>query len=116
MRIVPLARRIIKEEQIDVVLTTVAPWSALLGGRLIQQVTGRPWVADFRDPWTDDAFNYSPTPMQRRIDERLERHLIERADAVISVTAPFVAALQQKASVTASHEALCINPQWLGSR
>lgn len=110
LRIVPLARRIIQQEQIDVVLTTVPPWSALLAGRLLQQLTGRPWVADFRDPWTDNTFIYFPTPTQRRIDERLERHLIDHADAVISVTAPWVAGLRQKASTAAANKPFALIP------
>ncbi len=101
LRITPLARRIIRQKQIDVILTTVPPWSALLTGRLLQRFTGRPWLADFRDPWTDNTFIYFPTPAQHRLNKWLERHLIDHADAVVSVTEPCVAGLRQKASAPA---------------
>jgi glycosyltransferase involved in cell wall biosynthesis len=94
--IVPLARRIIREERIDVVLTTVPPWSALLTGALLQRLTGRPWVADFRDPWTDNKYIYFPSSTRRRFDERLERTLLARADAVVAVTEPLLQDLQAK--------------------
>ncbi len=96
LRIAPLARRIIAEEQIDVVLTTVPPWSALLTGALLRWLTGRPWVADFRDPWTDNEFTYDPSPTRRRFDAFLERRLLDRADAVISVTPPWLDGLRRK--------------------
>lgn len=96
LRIVPLARQIIRWEQIDVVLTTVPPWSALLTGALLRRLTGRPWVADFRDPWTDNEFTYAPTPRRRRCDEFLERRLLDAADAVISVTPPWLEGLRRK--------------------
>ncbi len=97
LRIVPLARQLIHREQIDVVLTTVPPWSALIAGALLRRLTGRPWVADFRDPWTDNEFTYAPTPLRRRCDEFLERRLLDAADAVISVTPPFLEGLRRKA-------------------
>lgn len=110
LRIVPLARHIIQREQIDVLLTTVPPWSALLAGRLLQQFTGRPWVADFRDPWTDNTFIYFPTPTRHRLNKALESHFIDHADGVISVTEPCVAALRQKAAMWASNKPFVMIP------
>ncbi|HAJ34898.1 MAG TPA: hypothetical protein DCL15_04285 [Chloroflexi bacterium] len=101
LRIVPLARQIIRREQIDVVLTTVPPWSALITGALLRRLTGRPWVADFRDPWTDNEFTYAPTPARRRFDAWLERRLLDAADAVISVTPPWLEGLRRKTRQTA---------------
>ncbi|NUQ36454.1 MAG: glycosyltransferase family 4 protein [Caldilineales bacterium] len=96
LRIVPLAREIIRREQIDVVLTTVPPWSALIAGALLRRLTGRPWVADFRDPWSDNTFIYFPSPVRRRFDQWLEHCLLDRADAVISVTLPVLEGLRRK--------------------
>ncbi|HHY55691.1 MAG TPA: glycosyltransferase family 4 protein [Chloroflexi bacterium] len=96
LRIVPLARRIIEQEQIDVVFTTVPPWSALITGAQLRHLTGRPWVADFRDPWTDNAFVYFPTTPRRWLDKHLERSLLRQTDAVIAETPPNLAALVQK--------------------
>lgn len=97
LRIVPLARQIIERERIDAIFTTVPPWSALLTGALLRRLTGRPWVADFRDPWTDNTFIYFPSARRRAVDQRLERACLDRADAVISVTGPWVEGLRSKA-------------------
>lgn len=94
--IAPLAQRIIRREKIDVVFITVPPWSSLLTGALLSRLTGRPWVADFRDPWTDNEFTYAPSRLRRRCDEFLERRLLDRADAVISVTLPWLEGLRAK--------------------
>lgn len=97
LRIVPLARQIIERERIDAIFTTVPPWSALLTGALLRRLTGRPWVADFRDPWTDNTFIYFPSARRLAVDQRLERACLDRADAVISVTEPWVEGLRRKA-------------------
>lgn len=96
LRIVPLARRIIAEQQIDAVITTAPPWSPLVAGRLLQKLTGKPWIADFRDPWTDNTFIYFPTPAQRSFDQRVERDILAHADAVVSVTQPWLEGLKDK--------------------
>src|SRR6187200_1998472 len=46
---IPAARRIIREERIDVVVTTSPPPSVNLIGAAVKQATGVPWVADLRD-------------------------------------------------------------------
>jgi glycosyltransferase involved in cell wall biosynthesis len=83
---VSLARRIIEQEQIDVIITTSPPWSALLAGLLLQKLTGRPWVADMRDPWTTDNVRYVATGLHRWFDQHVESLCLRRANAIISVT------------------------------
>ncbi|MDX6475080.1 MAG: hypothetical protein QOH95_591, partial [Gaiellaceae bacterium] len=46
---IPAAIRIVKREQIDVVITTSPPSSVHLVGAAVKRVTGIPWVADLRD-------------------------------------------------------------------
>jgi hypothetical protein len=96
LKAVSLARRIIRAEQIDAVITTAPPWSPLFAGRLLQMLTGKPWIADFRDPWTDNTFIYFPTPARRSFDQRIERAVLAHADAVVSVTEPCVEGLKDK--------------------
>jgi glycosyltransferase involved in cell wall biosynthesis len=46
-----------------------------------------PWVADFRDPWTDSAMGYfNPFKWRRRLDVRLERRIYQIADLTIANT------------------------------
>src|SRR4051812_33473776 len=46
---IPAALRIVKREQIDVVITTSPPSSVHLVGAAVKRATGIPWVADLRD-------------------------------------------------------------------
>ena len=46
------ALSIINVENIDIVYTTGSPWSTHLIGYFLKMMTGIPWVADYRDPWT----------------------------------------------------------------
>jgi glycosyltransferase involved in cell wall biosynthesis len=46
---IPTAIRIVKREQIDVVITTSPPSSVHLVGASVKRATGIPWVADLRD-------------------------------------------------------------------
>src|SRR5690606_10060076 len=46
------AKRLHRERPFDAVLTSGPPHSAHLVGRALRRA-GLPWIADFRDPWTD---------------------------------------------------------------
>jgi len=85
LRIVPLAYQIIRRAGIEVIFTTSPPWSLLLTGLVLKKVTGCPWVADFRDPWTTDQMRYPHRGWRRRLDSRLERLCLNVADRVVTV-------------------------------
>jgi len=83
--VAPLCK-LIRRENIDVIFSTFSPASNHLLGLALKRRTGVPWVADFRDLWTDD-FRYCETsPRRRRAHHNLEREILESADAVIGVT------------------------------
>jgi len=48
------AMEIIKEENIDVIFTTMPPNSINLIGEKLKRLTNLPWVCDIRDEWTSD--------------------------------------------------------------
>ena len=78
-------RRLIRERGITVVYSSGPPWTNHLVGLRLKRATGRPWVADFRDPWIGSDFR----PIRRgdtwagRRHRRLERRVVETADRVI---------------------------------
>lgn len=81
-------RRLLAEGDIDAILTTGPPHSTHLAGAALQALTGTPWVADFRDPWTDINY-YQELPhtrWARWLDAALERMVIRRARAVTTVS------------------------------
>lgn len=79
------ARRLVAERGIDCVITTSPSEATMLAGVAL---SGGPaaWLADFRDPWTFEPLRPRfPTAAQRALDRRLERLVVERADAVTAV-------------------------------
>jgi glycosyltransferase involved in cell wall biosynthesis len=83
---VPTVRRLIRQEQIDCVITTSPPDSTHLVGLALGR--NRPaWVADFRDGWVFEGLREPfPTAPQRRLDAWLEAQVVRRADQVIATT------------------------------
>jgi len=97
-------RRLLSEHRIDAVLTTGPPHSTHLGGAILQALTGVPWVADFRDPWTDINYYHElpHTRWARRLDAALERLVLRRARAVTTVSPSWRELLSRKARRDAS--------------
>lgn len=80
--------QIIKKEKIDVIFTTSPPHSIHLIGCLLKYLTKKPWVIDFRDPWTKEVWFNPATPLRRRMEEGLERYILSYADKIICNTGP----------------------------
>lgn len=91
----PLSR-LIEDEGIEVIYSTFSPASNHLLGFALKRRTGLPWVADFRDLWTDD-YRYRERARKRRLaHRRLEQEILETADVVIGVT-------ERQTEILASH-------------
>ncbi len=79
--------QIIREQSIDLIYTTSQPHSLQRIGSAIYKKYGIPWIADFRDPWTQDQRYYRPpTFIHRIITQRAERETVAHAHKVISVS------------------------------
>lgn len=80
------AKEIIKEYNIETVITTSPPHSTQLIGLKLKKNINIKWIADFRDPWTD-IYYYNDllhTGFVKRLDKKKERNVLERADKVIT--------------------------------
>ena len=75
-------RRIVKAQGIDVIFATGSPWSGLVVGYLISRFTGKPLIADFRDPWMNNPFHQSKGRLLDRWAARLEKRVVHYAAAV----------------------------------
>lgn len=81
-----MARAAVSEHEISAVYTTSGPPCAHLVGLWLHRTHRVPWIADFRDPWTQ-WHSYSPrTAIHAHIDTRLERKILENASIVIANT------------------------------
>ncbi len=82
---IPAGLRIIHRQKIDVIFSTFPIATAILIGWNLHRLTGRPWVADFRDLMTED--DYPVDPRTRRVYRSLERKAVQHAARII-FTAP----------------------------
>jgi hypothetical protein len=74
---------------IDTIITTGPPHSLHLIGLALQQQVGIKWVADFRDPWTTIGYHRALKllPWAQRKHKRLEKQVLQAADAIIVTSA-----------------------------
>lgn len=92
----PQVLRIISEQSVDAIYSTFSPASNHWLAMQVKTATNLPWVADFRDLWTDD-YRYAPhNGVQRNADLALEREILDCAEAVIGVS-------PRQTSILASH-------------
>jgi glycosyltransferase involved in cell wall biosynthesis len=70
---------------IDLVFSSSPPASAHWVGERIAREAGLPWVADFRDLWTDNPA-YGAPAWRRMLDRRVEDRWLHRATGVVTVT------------------------------
>jgi len=75
------------KERFDAVLSTAMPPGVHVAGAAIARARGLPWLADYRDPWSENAYNRRG-PIRATLERRLERSLIRRARAVVTVNGP----------------------------
>ena len=78
----------LRAQPVDAVLSTGPPHSLHWLAMRLKQQTGLPWIADFRDPWTDwDFFQTLPLlPFVRRRHVEMEAQVLRDADAVLTVS------------------------------
>jgi len=88
--------RIIKENKIDVIYSTSDPFTGHLVAYFLKKVSGLPWIAEFRDPWTQNAFYRYPFRCRQKIDESLERRFLAAADKVVVTCRALIDSWMQK--------------------
>jgi glycosyltransferase involved in cell wall biosynthesis len=91
-------RKILREEEIDLIYTSSPPHSTHLIGYFLKRFSGLPWVADFRDPWTlNEYFQEKPTtPKMKQLETYLERLVINGCDHLVANTRSVAEAFRWK--------------------
>src|SRR6185369_13567041 len=69
-------------------------WTNHIVGFVLSRLTGLPWTAHFRDPWVTGA-RETPTNNSSWANKWLERMVVTRATAVVSVTEEHSAAFRR---------------------
>jgi hypothetical protein len=78
----------LEDHPTDVIISTGPPHSMHLIAKKVSQSIQIPWLADFRDPWTNIDF-YKDLMLTRSSDRKhhqLERQVLEKADRVVVVS------------------------------
>jgi glycosyltransferase involved in cell wall biosynthesis len=75
--------RILGREPDTMLWTTSSPDSSHLAGLHLNRKFAIPWIADFRDPWTQRMSFAPPTMIHRKIHHSMERAVVERASKVV---------------------------------
>lgn len=81
---------ILKEHPIDAILATGMPWTSFLVANDLSQENDIPWLADYRDPWTQPTTlgikkEYAVVFMRNRL---VEKGLMKRASALVHISEP----------------------------
>ena len=77
----------LNEHPVDAIISTGPPHSMHLIAMKLKEALGLPWIADFRDPWTEiDYYNdLHLTAWADRKHHRLEQEVLTKADKVVTV-------------------------------
>jgi glycosyltransferase involved in cell wall biosynthesis len=97
-----------RSEEVDLIYSTSDPLTDHLIGYLLSRVSGRPWVADFRDPWTQDVTYRDVGRLRKKVDEVLEFLFLSRADRVVVVSRSMGENLIDKYPTIASNKVVTI--------
>ncbi len=71
----------------DVIYSSSPPWSGQLVAAGLKAVLRRPWVTDFRDPWSRAPWRGDRYQFALRAAAALERAIVRRADRIVFVAA-----------------------------
>jgi glycosyltransferase involved in cell wall biosynthesis len=96
LSILPGCLKIIRSEKINLIYSTSFPYSDHLAGYLLKRLTGLPWVADFRDPWTENA-SARNQGWRFHIDQWVEKKVLLSADRILCVTPKYTQGLRRLA-------------------
>jgi glycosyltransferase involved in cell wall biosynthesis len=80
---VPTGLHLIRRYRPRVIWSTYPIATAHLIGLTLHRLTGLPWVADFRDPMTED--NYPPDRLRRRVCSWIERRAVAHTSRLVFV-------------------------------
>jgi len=81
------ARDLLASQTIDALLTSSPPAIAHIVARQLKEEHRIPWVADFRDLWTQNH-NYPYSRFRKFFEKKLELKTLSTADALVAVSKP----------------------------
>ncbi len=102
------AMKVHHDRPIDAVLATGNPFSSFEIARVVGELSGAPFIVDYRDPWTIDVFTGDDIDFPRGTLET-EARVIEGAAASIHVNEPIANAYRAKYPASADRQLVVLN-------
>ncbi len=84
------ALRCMRRHTVSVLYSTSSPDSTHLAALVVKRLTRKPWIADFRDPWTERLTFCPPTPLHLGLHRFLEGRVVKCADRVVCTSEEIV--------------------------
>lgn len=97
---VRMGDRMCKSHKISLIFSTCPPYTTHLVARRLKNKFHLPWVADFRDPWLEQA-RYNTVYrniLTFQLNRKLEKSVLKTADAVVAVGQKMQELLKSKVS------------------
>ncbi|MDK2804610.1 MAG: hypothetical protein PWR23_1618 [Peptostreptococcaceae bacterium] len=74
-------------EEISMIYSTSGPYSDHIIGYYLKQKHNKPWVADFRDEWTNNPYvKFNKQHISYKVNFAMEKNIVGFADRIIAVT------------------------------
>lgn len=74
-------------DDIDMIYSTSAPYSDHIAAYFIKQRYQKPWIADFRDEWTNNCYaDYDKKSIIYRLEYAMEEKIVQYADRILTTT------------------------------
>jgi len=88
----------LRNNPVDAIISTGPPHSMHIIALKLHRKTNIPWIADFRDPWTNIDFykELNLTWLADKLHHRREQQVISEADCVVSVTPTWCSEFEAK--------------------
>lgn len=78
-------KKLIDEQSIEVVLTTLGPNSTALIGYFLRKFTAAKWTMDYRDPWCLNPFKQLGR-LRYSLEKKIENSMLSRSDANVTTS------------------------------
>lgn len=78
--------RLIRKNNIDVIFSTSPPHSTHMIAYVLKKITGKPWVAEFRDHMSLNPLREKVSRLRLAVEKKMEKEFLSNASKVITVT------------------------------
>jgi len=84
---VEAGKDILQRHSIDAIISTSPPVTSHIIAKELKGEFKIPWVADFRDLWTQNYY-YPYSPLRKRVERKLELNTLSVADVLVAASQP----------------------------